>query len=205
LEKTVLRVRNLLAVFVLMALALLGCGGDDGGGEARGSEGTFVGTAKGTNAYIALVSDGKRVAGYVCDGKKLSVWLEDRAISDGRVNLASRQGDLLGEVTLSDSVASGNVLLWGSSRGVDAVPAEGEAGLYRAAKGKPGKTGSVEVGWVVLNDGSQRGATSFIDPAADVVVKPAPQFIDPAAELNVNVGGKTVQLRPKKVIDPIFQ
>jgi hypothetical protein len=193
-----------LALLLLPALALVGCGGDGGQG-AGGPETTFVGAAKGTNAYIALVSDGERVAGYVSDGKKLSIWLEDKAISDGRVNLVSQQGDLLGEVTLSDSVASGNILLGGASRGIDAVPASDDAGLYRAAKGKPDEKGSVEVGWVVLNDGSQRGTTSFIDPAADVVVKPAPQFIDPATDLNVNVGGKTVQLRPKKVIDPILQ
>lgn len=108
-------------------------------------------------------------------------------------------------MTLSDLGTSGNILFGGASREVDAVPAEGEAGLYRATKGKPGERGSVEAGWVVLNDGSQRGAINFIAPNLKSQTQPAPQFIDPTTALTVNVGGSTLQLRPKKVIDPILQ
>ncbi len=50
---------------LLVALAAIGAGcGDDGDGAASVTppEGTFVGQVEETNAYIALVSDGERVA-----------------------------------------------------------------------------------------------------------------------------------------------
>ena len=58
---------------------------------------------------------------------------------------------------------------------------------------------------MVLNDGSQRGAINFIAPNLKSQTQPAPQFIDPTTALTVNVGGSTLQLQPKKVIDPILQ
>jgi hypothetical protein len=42
-------------------------------GPASAPEGTFVGTIEGTDAYIALVSNGEEVAGFACDGTPKAV------------------------------------------------------------------------------------------------------------------------------------
>ena len=62
--------------------------------------------------------------------------------------------------------------------------ATGKAGLYRFVTGKIGKTRARESGWVVLPDGSRRGATNFIDPIGGFVrVKPAPRLSPGAKQL----------------------
>ncbi len=53
--------------------------------------------------------------------------------------------------------------------------ATGRAGLYRTVKGEPGESGYVETGWIVLPDGSERGATNLVDPAGDDRTEPAPE------------------------------
>jgi hypothetical protein len=127
------------------------------GGRAPPPEGTFVGTVEGTDAYIALVSEGNVTTGYVCDGTpkavKVYFWLDNAEITDGSAELASRQGDPLGEPSFADDQASGEVEIDGQPHSFTAEAATGDAGLYRPIKGETGQKGTVESGWIILNDG----------------------------------------------------
>jgi hypothetical protein len=104
------------------------------------------------------------VSGYLCDGDEVSIWLDATPFSDGSAQLVSRRGARVGTVELSSDQATGEVAIDGAQLGFTAGPAEGEAGVYRAASGKPGEAGAVEAGRIVLADGSQRGST-VIGPA----------------------------------------
>ncbi|MGH2918087.1 MAG: hypothetical protein ACRDLS_05720 [Solirubrobacteraceae bacterium] len=68
---------------VALAMGFVGCGGDDGGGEAAApTPGTFVGDVQGSDTDIALVTDGQKVAGYLCDDTNFSAWLVESEIAD---------------------------------------------------------------------------------------------------------------------------
>ena len=196
--------RRAFVVALATALVALGCG-DDGSEEASTADApvpsdvTYVGAVQKTDAYIALVSDGERVAGYVCDGKGTSAWLEPAPLG-GAVELRSRRGEALGEAAITGNGASGTVELVGETYRFEALPASGEAGLYRAEKGEPGELGYVEAGWIVLADGSVRGAKNgFIDQEGNLVVESAPKFIDSESDFVVDLGTGTGTSRVQKV------
>ena len=199
-----MRLRYLVLAVLALFLLVSGCGDDDDDQaaqetattESAGATGVFVGEVAGTDAYVALISDGTELrGGYVCDGKRTSVWLKPAKLSDGKVSLTSRAGDALGSAELSGDGADGELKLAGQVHTFSAAPAAGKAGLSREAKGKFGKPGYVETGWIVLADGSVRGRTNFIDPTHDLKTgtKAAPSsvggtqlgsgFIDPTADL----------------------
>jgi hypothetical protein len=154
-----------IATLCVAALGVgVGCGGDDEeetAGAAR--KATYVGTVKGTNAYIALVSDGKQVSGYVCDGTPKAIdvyfWLDTVDITDGEAKLESRRGDPLGEATFEDGKVTGDVEVNDEPHSFTADTARSGAGLYRGILGKVGQSGTLEAGWIVLNNGTQRGGS----------------------------------------------
>ena len=55
---------------------------------------TYIGTVSGTKAFAAIVVRRGVGIAYVCDGKKISVWLKGK-FSHGKVHLASKAGDTL--------------------------------------------------------------------------------------------------------------
>lgn len=55
--------------------------------EARAS--TFVGRVQDSNAYIAVLTDGGKIGGYVCDNGTVSRWIEYSRLRDGRAPLRS--------------------------------------------------------------------------------------------------------------------
>jgi hypothetical protein len=196
---------------VLLCVALLvpGCaGGDDGGGVPEGAAvGSFVGLLEGTDAYIAIVSDGEQLAGYVCDGKAISTWFKGE-VGGTSADLKARTEQDLGEVAFLGDTADGEIEIDGERRSFSAEIAVGDAGLYGAFK--EGDEGTVEVGWVLLNDGSQRGGTNFVDPVSfNRSVQPAPMLDPKTADVNVNVGGNAITLAQSQVgpmfINPIVQ
>lgn len=87
------------AVLAAVLTVLVGCGGDGGGGQAASAPGTYVGRLQGTDAFVAVISNGKEVTGYVCDGRRLSMWFGEPDLEGGRAELVSRQGEPLGSVT----------------------------------------------------------------------------------------------------------
>ncbi len=198
--------RRVLLSIVLVAAsaALVACGDDDeDGGQAREnrpavSKGTFVGKVGGTDAYVALVSDGKRVIGYVCDSKRVSSWIDVSTVRDGKAMLISRAGDPLGEATVSADGVSGEVTVGGERRSFSAARASGEAGLYRAARAvrKDGelRAGEVEVGWVVLADGSQRGVFGVGTKTGTPMVNAAPRLAPNATNVSVPISARPTSL-----------
>jgi hypothetical protein len=202
------KVPVLLLLLLAVAVLFAGCGGD-GGGEVAATDvavGSFVGLVDDTDAYIAVVSDGKRLAGYVCDGKTVSIWFKGD-VGDHAAGLRARTEQELGEVQFLGDTADGEIEIGGERRSFSAEIVVGDAGLYTAYK--KDDEGTVEVGWVVLNDGSQRGATNFVDPLTlDRSVQPAPMLDPKTAGVSVNVGGNAIQLAQNQVgpmfIDPII-
>jgi hypothetical protein len=157
--------RAVTLLVMLAGLGLVSCGG----GSAAPKDGSYVGKVDGTDAYIALVTGSAKVAGYICDSASISVWIPAATVSGNTANLVSRKGVAVGPVTWSGSTASGTVTIDGTGHAFTAQLASGDAGLYRAVQGTPGDAGSIEVGWVVLADGTQRGTiTSFTSPITNL-------------------------------------
>jgi hypothetical protein len=169
------RIRRLLALAAALVglLMFASCGGgDDNDSADTGStpaapaaKGVFVGKAGDSGAYVALVSDGKEVTGYVCNGTAETkatdlawVWLKPTSVAAGKATLENRKGETVGTVSFADGAASGNVTVAGQEESYSAELAKGDAGLYRATKGEWDTPGSLEAGWIVLADGTQRGA-----------------------------------------------
>lgn len=190
----------LTALALTAALAIgAGCGGDDGGGKGAGAaKGTFVGKVDGTDAYIAVTSNGDQVGGYLCDSKQVSAWFGASDLSSDRGDLVSRAGKVLGEASFDGESTSGEVEIDGQRHPFSAKLASGDSGLYRGAEGGDyGVVGNLEAAWVVLPDDSQRGATThWTDPNPDPVVQvnAAPRL--PAGATNVAVSGAKLRVQP---------
>lgn len=160
--------RRLAATLVVAAMTSLAACGDDGGDDSKrqrpaATADTFIGTVSGTRAYIALVVQGERFAGYACDGRETSIWLDRVKVAGGRAELRTRDGKRLGEGTVTRRTVSGRITLAGAPHAFTATRATGRAGLYRRVSGTRGRPGYRESGWIVLSDGSVRGATNFAD------------------------------------------
>ncbi len=194
--------RALLTTALIAVAALIAACGDEGGSagdaaqaKSSAAKGTFVGKVDGTGAYLALVSDGTRVLGYVCDSKQVSSWIDVASIRDGRAGLSSRSGAALGEARFSDGRVRGSITVGGDEHAFSLDLASGQAGLYRAARvqQKDGKLGDgeLEVGWVVLSDGTQRGGTN-VGTTTKVAVNPAPRLSPNTT--NVAIEGNATRL-----------
>ncbi len=181
--KTGFQVRCMALATIVLAAFAAGCGSNeelsDGGApesQVQPLVGTYVGTVSGSDAYIALNSDGTQVGGYVSDGRQVSIWLAASDIDDGPADLvARRDGARLGEVILGPQSASGTVEIAGVEHSFSAAPATGEAGLYRSVEGVPGAPGFQETGWIVLSDGSEKGSTNITDETGTTRTRPAPK------------------------------
>ncbi|MGK5440557.1 hypothetical protein ACSNN7_01815 [Micromonospora sp. URMC 105] len=139
-----------------------------------------------SGATIAITAtDGTAVA-YVCDGKRLEIWLRGTA-ADGRLRLSGKQ-----DATLTGTVADGDVsgeLVVGKRRWTFTAKASATPApvLYRATAALR-KTG-VDGGWIMLPDGSQIGVLT-----RDGTPVPAPP-LDPAFGTTI-VDGLTVTAEP---------
>ncbi len=100
--------RAAVLLVMLAGLGLVACGG---GSSAAPKDGSYVGKVDGTDAYIALVTDSGKVAGYICDSASISVWIPAATVSGNTANLVSRKGVALGPVTWSGSTASGSLVV----------------------------------------------------------------------------------------------
>jgi hypothetical protein len=170
------RPASLVAVMVLAFSGLAGCGGDDDdNGGAPPTAGVFVAKVEGTDAQIALITDGQRLSGgFLCIPKGGSSWIREAPLEDGTVELVARREESLGEATFDGDTAGGEVTVAGAPRSFSAELAEGKAGLYRTTSGKAGKAGFSETGWVVLPDGSVCGVTGTTTPGGGFESQPAP-------------------------------
>lgn len=154
-----------LALLLAGAVVLGACGSsdsDDPPAAGPATTRTYVGTAAGTAAFVAVVDDGTRVLAYVCDGKPgepvgttptIQAWFNAPS-AGGMVN--ARQGDTRLQLTLTDSAANGTLTLAGGRQlNVTGMRATGDAGLYRAEAAGNGNT--AVAGWILNAGGEQRG------------------------------------------------
>lgn len=202
----------LVSLLAGLLLVLAGCGAGEGtsaqpgesAGEASLAQGSFVGRVAGSDALLALLSNGEQVAGYLCDGEQVSVWLQAREVTAGGARLVGRDGTDYGTVTVTDTSATGTVILDGVEHSFTLEPATGEAGLYRGFADL-GEGESVEVGWIVLNDGAQTGAVATRTPSG-VTLAAAPS-LDPGAGTATldRVGALAVQHLTAGFIDKVLE
>lgn len=76
-------VRYLLAALLaLLTLGLCGCGG-----PPAPAAGPFVGAVPGRSAYLAVLTGGERVAGYLCGGADLGRWMRGERLDGGAAAL----------------------------------------------------------------------------------------------------------------------
>jgi hypothetical protein len=155
--------RSLIGVALVVLVA---CGGDSDKDTAdpapAATTRTYVGSAQGTAAFVAVVVDGSRALAYVCDGvpgepvgtaPTVQAWFNGQ--SDGTtVNVTQAAGQL--QLRLTDTDMSGTLTLAdGRAMQVAGRAVSGDAGLYRA---EAAGTGAKAVaGWILAADGQQRG------------------------------------------------
>ena len=114
---------------------------------------TYIGTVSGTKAFAAIVVRRGVGIAYVCDGKKISVWLKGK-FSHGKVHLASKAGDTLdgtfGHATLDLTTRKPLTVKTKFS------PFDDAAHLFIGKDTVDGTTWAG--GWITLLDGRQRGS-----------------------------------------------
>jgi hypothetical protein len=180
-----------LATLVAALVLLAGCGGGgggssstaastpatpSGGGGATGAvtPGVYVNQVKGTNASIALVTDGHRLSGaYLCIPQQTPQWIKPAPFANGKVPLVARRGVILGSAKFTPNGATGTIKAQGTDS-FSAKLATGKAGLYRTTSGTSNQPGFSETGWIVLPDGSVCGGTNTITAGGGFQTGPAP-------------------------------
>jgi hypothetical protein len=157
--------RGRVVVLLLAAAVVAGCS-SSGSGERSGASrpaGTrsYVGTAQGTGAFVAVVVDGSRALAYVCDGvpgdpvgtvPTVQAWFNGP--SDGGAVDVQQPGGRL-QLQLTDDMTGTLTLPDGRNVAVTGRAVAGDAGLYRAEAA--GSGGKALAGWILAADGQQRG------------------------------------------------
>jgi hypothetical protein len=171
--------RTLVSV-VAAVLFSVACAASAGAGTAKPVTGSFVGRLSGTNAFVAVVAGKGRVVAYVCDSKRLAVWLGG-PLRNGRVDLRAHGLRLGGRLTQSSAVGT-VTLRAGRTLSFRALRADGRAGLYTAVKSVRGVL--YRAGWIVLPDGRQRGAVKQKNVEHDVIPAPPLAFGDGSVRID---------------------
>ena len=162
----------LICSFVaVMLIGLVACGGGGGGDD---SADRFAGKLEGTDAFVFVLHDGDRFNAYVCDGKNekasLVEWFSGTVGNSGAISGTSGNGVSLSAVIAGDSSVAGTVTFKnGEIHNFLIPPVTGEFGLYRGVLKEA--NGTLEGGWILLPDGSQRGAVrQIIDGTSNTLV-----------------------------------
>jgi hypothetical protein len=158
-----------VAVLVVSTLVASACGDDGGSGVALPQEITdllaaqeqpeqhYVGLIDGTDAYVALVAQGGTLTAYICDGADLVVWFGGSA-GGSSLEGTSPGGDTI-TATVSGPSAMGSATIAGTTYAFTAELAVAPAGLWELVDGPVDDLSNfLHGGWIVLPDGSQRGA-----------------------------------------------
>jgi hypothetical protein len=147
--------RLAFATMLLPALLVAGCGGGDGRAAPKPTNGSFVGTVAGSDAYVAVVvgANGDALA-YVTDGAWSVDWLAGRLT--GRTAVLGNEGGATFDARFGRGTVTGSFTRprYAALR-FTARPGMAPAGLYRATDNFA--DGRYVGGWVVLPDGSERG------------------------------------------------
>ncbi len=121
---------------------------------------TFVGKVDGTDAYVAVTEKDGAVTVYVCDSESVGVWFRS-TLEGSEVSATHASGAVLDATKKGDGF-SGTVTIDGEAHAFTTEVASYPAGLWRGygdvdlADLDPDSV--ARYGWIVLGDGSQRGA-----------------------------------------------
>lgn len=145
----------------------------------------WVGSVDGTDAFAAVVVGGGRVVAYVCDGDAgIAEWFTGETGDEGSFALTSASGATMrgqeGDDRVTGSVGLGD----GATHRFVLERAEAGAGLYRVEDPEAERDG-VRAGWIVDNDGDQRGSLRIAGASS-----PAPAL--PGSTLTVEDTSYTV-------------
>ena len=133
-------------------------------------EAVYAGRSSGNQVTLAVVTDGDKAAGYVCNGRTIEAWLQG-SVRGNQVSMAGLHGTGL-TGSLSGLAMFGMVT---PSAGLS-VPFSAElspepAGIYQARITVDGL--ATRIGWAVLPDGTQlgvavAGTTKYAAPPLDL-------------------------------------
>src|SRR5262245_62953598 len=102
-----------LAAF-LVAVQIVVSAGAAGADNVVAAADTFVGRVVGSDAFIAISKDGRKIGGYLCDGATVSRWLEYTWLEKGQAPLiAGTTGEELGFVRVVGNTATGIIRVGG--------------------------------------------------------------------------------------------
>ena len=192
--------RTWLASFAAVAALFLSTGPD----PARASDTTFVGRVEGSDAYIAIAKDGRKIGGYLCDDGNISRWIEYRWLAKGSAPLvAGTTGETIGSVHIKGSTAVGTIAVGGQSLPFRAKRVRGrEAGLFFAIAKQEDRL--LVGGWILDPDGTQRGAVSRLNmrTLSPLPVSPAPKIDpkSPSASIGEDTGVPPVVTEPQPLV-----
>lgn len=169
---------GLVVIFMLVLTALLGILTTNAQEATEPVPVLFIGTVTGIeNEFVGVAVEGDHVIVYICDGQpedgtvSIAQWFMG-AIADNAVSITADNGNSVA-LSITEEGASGQFTFAdGSTKDFELILAEEEAALYRS-EFEVGGTKFVG-GWLVLADGSVRGAfliNNLVDP---VVLVPAP-------------------------------
>jgi YVTN family beta-propeller protein len=145
------------------------------------AEFTFVGRVEGSDALIAVVSNGLAAVAYVCDGDQISEWFLGTPSGDS-LQLAGEKGGSLNAVVGSSGI-SGTVSA-GGTKTFSTVPAEErENGTYRSVEEEEEET--TVAAWIFF-DGELRGAVE--DSSRSILETVRLSGIDEATGSGTGVG-----------------
>jgi hypothetical protein len=164
---------NRLAIVCLLVVLSCGaaaCGGDEetaarpgeptspASSEPAGPDRGHVGRVSGTDAFIAVVAGGGEAVVYVCDGDAgIAEWFAGPVADEGSFDLTNDGGAGVRAAVVDDRYEGEVTFANGDQRPFSAVAAEEGAGLYRVM-GSEAEAAGVDAGWIVDNDGEQRGS-----------------------------------------------
>jgi hypothetical protein len=114
----------------------------------------FVGKIPESRVFIAIAFQQKRVLAYVCDGQQIAEWFKGSVSTQSTLELKSKSGAVL-VATLDAQSARGSIELPVGNFAFAAIPARGQAALYRAERQDGQKA---VAGWIILPNGEQRSA-----------------------------------------------
>ncbi|MBQ0894778.1 hypothetical protein KBX37_17005 [Micromonospora sp. U56] len=139
-----------------------------------------------SGATIAVTATKGTAVAYVCDGRRLEIWLRGTA-ADGRLKLTGKKGATLA-ATIGDGDVTGELVVGGQRWRFTAEAAATPAPVLYRATAQTRRAG-VDGGWIMLPDGSQIGVLT-----RDGSPAPAPPR-DPAFGTTI-VDGRTVAAEP---------
>ena len=133
-------------------------------------EAVYAGRSAGNQVTLAVVTDGDKAAGYVCNGRTVSAWLQG-SVHGNQVTLTGKNGagltGTLSGLAMFGMVSPGGGVSFPFSAELSPRP----AGVYQARITVDGL--ATRIGWAVLPDGIQLGVavagpTKYAAPPLDL-------------------------------------